>query len=96
MSFPSTNPSRTDAQRGAGAADAGIAMLRRLNAAGYGTQGSGLELDIVSNPVGAFLPAPRWLAAVAGDVAWGTTGDTLADLLRDAPVARYWVSSFSD
>jgi len=58
-SFPSTNPSRTDAQRGTGAAEAGIAMLRKLNAAGYGVEGSGLELNLVSNPVGAFLPATQ-------------------------------------
>jgi radical SAM/Cys-rich protein len=59
VSLPSTNPSQTDSQRGAGAADAGIAMLRKLNAAGYGVEGSGLELDIVSNPAGAFLPASQ-------------------------------------
>ncbi|MCL5965914.1 MAG: arsenosugar biosynthesis radical SAM protein ArsS [Deltaproteobacteria bacterium] len=58
-SFPSTNPTQMDAQRGAGVADAGVAMLRRLNAAGCGVDGSGLELDIVSNPVGAFLPVPQ-------------------------------------
>jgi radical SAM/Cys-rich protein len=32
-------------------------MLRRLNEAGFGRAGSGLELNLVSNPVGAFLPA---------------------------------------
>lgn len=59
VSFPSTDPSETDALRGAGVAHAGIAMLRKLNGMGYGVEGSGLELDIVSNPVGAFLPAPQ-------------------------------------
>lgn len=58
-SFPSPDPSRTDAQRGAGSAGAGIAVLRKLNAAGYGAEGSGLELDIVSNPVGASFPGPQ-------------------------------------
>lgn len=58
-SFPSTNPAETDAQRGRGAADAAIAMLRRLNAAGYGMDGSGLELNLVANPVGASLPVPQ-------------------------------------
>jgi len=58
-SFPSTNPSQADAQRGAGAMETGIAMLKKLNAAGYGVEGSGLELDLVSNPVGAFLPASQ-------------------------------------
>lgn len=56
VSFPSTNLSRTDSQRGRGAGEAGIAMLRRLNALGYGREGTGLELGIVSNPTGAFLP----------------------------------------
>jgi radical SAM/Cys-rich protein len=55
-SFPSTNPSQADAQRGAGVTETGIAVLRKLNAAGYGVEGTGLELDLVSNPVGAFLP----------------------------------------
>jgi radical SAM/Cys-rich protein len=32
-------------------------MLRRLNELGYGIEGSGLELDLVANPTGAFLPA---------------------------------------
>jgi radical SAM/Cys-rich protein len=58
-SFPSTNPSQADAQRGAGVTEAGIAALRKLNAAGYGVEGTGLELDLVSNPVGAFLPVSQ-------------------------------------
>ena len=58
-SFPSANPSRTDSQRGAGFAEAGAAVLRKLNAAGYGVEGSGLELDLVSNPDGAILPLPQ-------------------------------------
>ena len=58
-SVPSTNPAETDAQRGPGAADAAVAMLRRLNAAGYGMDGSGLELNLVANPVGASLPLPQ-------------------------------------
>ena len=58
-SFPSTNPSQADAQRGAGATDAAIVVLKKLNAAGYGVDGTGLELDLVSNPVGAFLPVSQ-------------------------------------
>lgn len=55
-SFPSTNLGRIDSQRGRGVGEGGIAMLRRLNDLGYGREGTGLELDIVSNPTGAFLP----------------------------------------
>jgi len=58
-SFPSTNPTQADAQRGAGVTENGIAVLKRLNAAGYGVEGSGLELDLVSNPSGAFLPVSQ-------------------------------------
>ena len=58
-SFPSTDPSRMNAQRGPGAAEAGTAMLKKLNAQGYGVEGTGLELNLVSNPVGAFLPASQ-------------------------------------
>ncbi|MDH5639460.1 MAG: DUF3641 domain-containing protein, partial [Nitrospinota bacterium] len=31
--------------------------MAKLNEAGYGREGSGLEMDIVSNPSGAFLPS---------------------------------------
>lgn len=49
----------TDAQRGAGVFAKSIEALRRLNAAGYGAQDSGLVLNLVYNPVGPYLPAPQ-------------------------------------
>jgi radical SAM/Cys-rich protein len=55
-SFPSLNLSQMDAQRGEGIFQESIAVLKALNAEGYGCDGSGLELDLVSNPTGAFLP----------------------------------------
>ena len=58
-SFPSTNPSQGDAQRGAGVTETGVAVLKMLNAAGYGVAGTGLELDLVTNPAGAFLPVAQ-------------------------------------
>jgi len=58
-SFPSTNPSQADAQRGADVTETSIAALKKLNAVGYGVEGTGLELDLVSNPTGAFLPAAQ-------------------------------------
>jgi radical SAM/Cys-rich protein len=54
-SLPSTNASQTSAQRGSGVWERSVAALQRMNAAGYGVAG-GLELDLVSNPSGAFLP----------------------------------------
>ena len=58
-SFPSINEAQSDSQRGSGIFQKSIAALRRLNAEGYGEEGSGLELDLVSNPTGAFLPASQ-------------------------------------
>jgi len=55
-SLPSLNPKQTDAQRGEGVFQRTISSLRRLNAIGYGIPDTGLELDLVSNPPGAFLP----------------------------------------
>jgi radical SAM/Cys-rich protein len=58
-SFTSLSASQTDTQRGDGVFDASIAALRMLNAAGYAREGSGLELDLVSNPAGALLPSEQ-------------------------------------
>jgi radical SAM/Cys-rich protein len=55
-SLPSVVPSQTDAQRGAGVFDRSLQALKLLNALGYGVDGSGLVLNLVTNPVGAFLP----------------------------------------
>jgi len=43
-------------QRGAGVFDKSIYGLIKLNQAGYGVEGSGLRLDLIYNPLGAFLP----------------------------------------
>ncbi len=62
-SLPYYLAQQTDAQRGAGVFDASITALRRLNALGYGREGSGLVLNLVLNPVGAFLPPDQAAAA---------------------------------
>jgi radical SAM/Cys-rich protein len=58
-SLPSYAASQTDRQRGDGVFEKSIDALRRFNALGYGREGSGLTLDLVTNPVGAFLPASQ-------------------------------------
>ena len=58
-SLPYHSEKSTDAQRGDGTFEASIAALQKLNSVGYGKPGSGLELTLVTNPVGAFLPAPQ-------------------------------------
>jgi radical SAM/Cys-rich protein len=58
-SFPSLNEVQADSQRGDGIFQQSIDALRRLNAMGYGMEGTGLELNLVSSPTGAFLPTPQ-------------------------------------
>jgi len=58
-SLPHYSSVQTDAQRGKGIYEKSVLALRRLNALGYGEEGSGLVLNLVTNPVGAFLPAPQ-------------------------------------
>ena len=58
-SLPATNAAQTEAQRGAGVWEKSLAALKMLNRLGYGAEGTSLELDLVSNPAGAFLPAPQ-------------------------------------
>lgn len=55
-SLPYYRAAQTDAQRGEGIFDKSIEALRLLNELGYGREGSGLLLNLVHNPVGAFLP----------------------------------------
>jgi radical SAM/Cys-rich protein len=58
-SLPYFLEQQTDAQRGPGVFEKSIEALRRLNAVGYGVEGSNLVLNLVYNPVGAFLPPPQ-------------------------------------
>lgn len=55
-SLPCYGSDNVDKQRGKGVFERSIEGLKRLNARGYGIEGSGLPLDLVYNPGGAFLP----------------------------------------
>ncbi len=55
-SLPFYTQDRTDRQRGDGVFRDSIEALQMLNAVGYGIEGSGLILNLVYNPAGAFLP----------------------------------------
>ncbi len=55
-SLPYYRASQTDAQRGDGTFHKSIEALQQLNRIGYGRPGTGLVLNLVYNPVGAFLP----------------------------------------
>jgi len=49
----------TDAQRGSGVFKKSMEAMKRLNALGYGVEGSGLIFNLVYNPVGPYLPAAQ-------------------------------------
>ena len=58
-SLPCYTASNVDRQRGKGVFDKSIEALLLLNRLGYGKTGSELVLNLVYNPVGAFLPPPQ-------------------------------------
>ena len=91
-SFPSLNVTQTDSQRGDGIFEESIDALKQLNAAGYGRNGSGLELNLVSNPTGAFLPSnqeqteKRYHQIL--EKKWGVTFNSLFNF-ANAPLGRF-------
>ena len=55
-SLPCYLEDNVDEQRGDGVFQASLGGLKQLNDLGYGKEGTGLSLNLVYNPVGAFLP----------------------------------------
>jgi radical SAM/Cys-rich protein len=91
-SLPHYQPTCTDVQRGAGVFEKSIRALRRLNALGYGDGRSGLRLVLVTNPVGAVLPASQ----ASLEAEWKRELARLYDISFDAlytitnmPISRY-------
>jgi radical SAM/Cys-rich protein len=64
-SLPCYSSANVERQRGKGVFGQSIDALQRLNALGYGMPGSGLELDLVYNPLGPSLPPSQ--AALEAD-----------------------------
>ena len=91
-SLPSINRSQADSVRGNGVWESSIAMLKELNKLGYGKAGTGLELNLVSNPTGAFLPAcqSQMEARVRRDLEqkWDITFNSLFTF-ANTPVGRF-------
>ena len=58
-SLPYFSKSRTDSQRGDGVFEDSIKALKMLNEVGYGKGNTDLQLDLVYNPSGAFLPSSQ-------------------------------------
>lgn len=58
-SLPCYTTKNVNLQRGSGVFDRSIRALNMLNGAGYGKEGTGLEMDLVYNPLGGYLPPPQ-------------------------------------
>lgn len=90
-SLPCYSATNVEAQRGDGVFARSLAGLRQLNALGYGQPGTGLEVDLVYNPVGAHLPPAA--AALTADYRreLGVHGVVFNRLLTltNMPIARF-------
>ncbi len=91
-SLPHYREKGTDTQRGAGVFEESVAALRALNEQGYGDPATGLELDLVTNPVGTFLPGNQ--AALEAD--WKRQMDRLHGVrfnrlftITNMPISRF-------
>lgn len=90
-SLPYFLQQQTDAQRGTGVFDKSIEGLKRLNAVGYGAD-KNLVLNLVYNPVGAFLPPAQ--ETIEADFRrelkerYGISFDNLFTI-TNIPIARY-------
>jgi radical SAM/Cys-rich protein len=91
-SLPYYTAERTDAQRGEKVFEKSIRAIEMLNKLGYGEAGSGLELNLVYNPVGAFLPPEQH--AVEADFKrelqgrWGVVFSNLYTI-TNMPISRF-------
>jgi radical SAM/Cys-rich protein len=90
-SLPYFVAAKTDAQRGTGVFDKSVEGLKRLNAVGYGID-EALRLNLVYNPVGAFLPPEQ--SAIEADFKrellqrYGIVFNNLY-AITNMPIARY-------
>jgi radical SAM/Cys-rich protein len=90
-SFPSTHIAQADALRGKGFWQNSLKILRDLNRLGYGSPGSGLTLDLVVNPAGAFLPDHQGQTEKRFKQQLGRHGIVFNNLysFANAPLGRY-------
>jgi radical SAM/Cys-rich protein len=91
-SLPFYTQDRTDRQRGNGVFEDSIKALQMLNDVGYGKEGTGLKLNLVYNPAGAFLPpAQDALEKEYKDALMKRFGITFNNLfaITNLPISRF-------
>lgn len=92
VSLPHLSSENTDRQRGEGVFDRLIAALHGLNHLGYGKPDTGLILNLVHNPSGAYLPGSQGaLEAHYRDVLGTKYGIVFNHLfsITNMPIGRY-------
>lgn len=91
-SLPSFTKDRTDKQRGDGVFEDSIKALQMLNEVGYGQKGSELQLNLVYNPAGAFLPPSQQALTIEyKEELWKSFGIRFNNLyaITNMPISRY-------
>ena len=93
-SLPFYKRNKTDRQRGSGVFDQSIKALLKLNEVGYGKEHSPLELDLVYNPSGAFLPGDQ--QALENDFKKALKEDFYIDFNQLFTITNLPISRFLD
>jgi len=91
-SLPCYTEKNVNTQRGSGVFDKSISGLLELNQLGYGVKGSGLALNLVFNPSGAFLPPDQEaLEAKYKEELWTQFGIEFTSLftITNMPIKRF-------
>lgn len=91
-SLPFYTQDRTDRQRGNGVFEHSIQALQMLNQAGYGQVGTGLMLNLVYNPAGAFLPPAQHVLEKEYKLALKKQFDIYFNnlyVITNMPISRY-------
>jgi radical SAM/Cys-rich protein len=90
-SLPCYTLELVERQRGKGVYEKSLEALKRLNARGYGREGSGLTIDLVYNPQGPSLPPPQEKLEVDYKRVLGEHGIVFNHLLTLAnmPIQRF-------
>lgn len=98
-SLPCYTEENVDLQRGTDAYIKSVEALKKLNALGYGKEGSGLKLHLIYNPLGDYLPGDQTtLQADYKEALENRHGIVFNSLytISNMPIGRYELSLMND
>ena len=94
-SMPCYLQDNVDKQRGKGVYDGSIRALQRLNALGYGREGSGLTLNLVYNPLGPRCRRRRRSWRPTTSACWASASASCSTACSRSPTCRSSASARS-